>query len=80
MQYTIRGIPSSVDTELRERARRNQQSLNEMVVETLRRGLELEATETTFDDLDDLIGSWQNDDAFDAAIIEQDTVDMTAWR
>lgn len=80
MQYTIRGIPSAVDAELRERARRNRQSLNETVVETLRRGLELEATETTFDDLDDLIGTWQKDGAFDAAIAEQDTVDMTVWQ
>ncbi|MFP4407115.1 MAG: FitA-like ribbon-helix-helix domain-containing protein [Spirochaetaceae bacterium] len=79
MQYTIRGIPSTVDAKLRERARRNRRSLNETVVETLRRGLELEAAEATFDDLDDLIGTWQEDAAFDTAIAEQDTLDMTAW-
>jgi len=79
MQYTIRGIPSTVDAELRERARQTRKSLNETVVETLQRGLELEAAEATFDDMDDLIGTWQNDSAFDAAVAEQDTVDPAAW-
>jgi hypothetical protein len=80
MQYTIRGIPSTVDAELRERARRTRKSLNETVVETLRRGLEMEAAEAIFDDMDDLIGTWQNDSAFDAAVAEQDTVDAAAWQ
>lgn len=39
MQYTIRGIPRSVDRALRERARRENRSLNEVAVEALAEGL-----------------------------------------
>ncbi|MFO7782592.1 MAG: hypothetical protein R6W94_13315 [Spirochaetia bacterium] len=80
MQYTIRNVPSSIDRELRERARRNQQSLNETVVDALRRGLGVGPEEPTYDDLDDLIGTWKPDEEFDRAVAEQDSVDEDAWR
>ena len=65
MQYTIRNIPSSIDRELRERARRNHQSLNETIVAALQRGLGVGPEEPTYDDLDDLIGTWKPDEEFD---------------
>ena len=80
MQYTIRNIPSSIDRELRERARRNHQSLNEAVVDALRLGLGVGPEEPTDDDLDDLIGTWKPDEEFDRAVAEQDSVDEDAWR
>ncbi len=80
MQYTIRNIPSSIDREIRERARRNHQSLNEAVVDALRRGLGVGPEEPTYDDLDDLIGTWKPDEEFDRAVAEQDLVDEDAWR
>ena len=80
MQYTIRNIPVSIDRELRERSRRNDKSLNETVVDTLRRGLGIGPDEPSYDDLDDLIGTWKDDPDFDRAVAEQDTVDETLWR
>ena len=79
MQYTIRNIPSSIDRELRERARRNHQSLNETIVAALQRGLGVGPEEPTYDDLDDLIGTWKPDGEFDRAVAEQDLVDEDAW-
>jgi plasmid stability protein len=35
MQYTLRNIPSTLDEALRERARAEGKSLNEMAIETL---------------------------------------------
>lgn len=80
MQYTIRNIPVSIDRELRERARRRHQSMNETVVETLRRGLEIGTDQTTYDDLDDLIGTWKSDEEFDQAVAEHRRIDEESWR
>lgn len=79
-QYTIRNIPDSVDRELRDRTRRSGMSLNDAVVDAIKRGLGLVDTDQTYDDLDDLVGTWQNDEAFDRAMAAQDTVDEDAWR
>ncbi|MCP4245424.1 MAG: hypothetical protein GY778_00090 [bacterium] len=79
-QYTIRSVPATVDSALREQARREGKSLNQVAVEALRRGVGLSAAEATFDDLDDLVGTWQDDPDFDAALKRQDTVDRKLWR
>jgi len=50
------------------------------VVDTLRRGLGIGPDEPSYDDLDDLIGTWKDDPDFDRAVAEQDTVDETLWR
>lgn len=80
MQYTIRNIPVSIDRELRERARRHHKSLNETVVETLKRGLGISTDEPIYDDLDDLIGTWKRDDEFDTAVAENRRIDEESWR
>ena len=79
-QYTIRNIPDSLDRELRDRAGRNKTSLNDAVIDVIKRGLGVTETVHVYNDLDDLAGSWQDDDAFDRAIADQDTVDADAWR
>ena len=79
-QYTIRNIPDSLDQELRNRAGRSGTSLNDTVIEALKRGLGVTGTGHTFNDLDDLAGSWHEDELFDRAIADQDTVDVDAWR
>lgn len=79
-QYTVRNIPESIDRELRELARRNGRSLNDQVLEAIRRGLGIVNSETIYDDLDDLAGTWEPDGEFDRAIADQDTVDSDAWR
>ena len=79
-QYTIRSVPAAVDRVLREHARRRNKSLNEVALEALRCGAGLEASERAFDDLDECIGTWEQDLAFDAALKRQDVVDRRLWR
>jgi plasmid stability protein len=79
-QYTIRAVPPAIDKALRERARREGKSLNQLVLEALRRGLGVDAPVAQFHDLDRLIGTWVDDPEFDAAIAAQDTVDEDLWR
>ena len=80
MQYTIRSVPEVIDRALRQRAKREAKSLNSVVVETLARGLELGAGPTEHTDLDHLIGTWQEDLAFDLAIADFERVDEDAWK
>lgn len=79
MQYTIRAVPKAIDQALRRRARQEAKSLNAVVVEALARGLELDAKPVEHTDLDTLIGSWQEDPAFDRAIADFERVDKEAW-
>ncbi len=79
-QYTVRSIPSAVDRVLRQRARRQNKSLNEVALEALRLGVGLDAAEHVFDDLDALVGTWEEDPDFEAALERQDVVDRKLWR
>ncbi len=79
-QYTIRSVPSAVDRALRDQARREKRSLNEVALEALRRGVGLDTPDRLFDDLDDVVGTWEEDPDFDAAIRRQDVVDRSLWR
>jgi hypothetical protein len=79
-QYTIRAVPRAVDLALRRRAKEEAKSLNTVVVEALARGLELDARPKMHADLDALIGSWQEDPAFDQAIADFGRVDEEAWK
>ena len=79
-QYSIRNVPEALDRKLRERAKRKGVSLNEAAVEALKRGLGVVDADVTYDDLDDLIGTWKPDDEFSRAIADQDKVDTDAWQ
>jgi plasmid stability protein len=79
-QYTLRNIPPALDRALRERAEHEGKSLNQVAREALKRGVGLPEQEPALHDLDHLIGTWQDDPAFDEAIALQDTVDPEAWR
>lgn len=80
MQYTIRNIPDYLDATLRDAARREGKSLNEVAVAALVRGAGLEARERIKRDLSDIAGTWQEDPAFDSAIAEQQKIDEAIWR
>jgi hypothetical protein len=69
-QYTIRSVPAAID----------RASLNIVLVEALQRGLELAAKPVEHTELDGLIGSWQEDPAFDRAIADFERVDAEAWK
>ena len=79
-QYTIRAVPDAVDRAVRQRARRESKSLNTVVVEAIARGLELDARPAVNTDLDDLIGTWQEDPEFDRAVAAFERIDEEAWK
>ena len=79
-QYTVRTIPAAIDRALRRRAKQDAKSLNTVAVEALARGLELDTKPVEHTDLDALIGSWQEDPAFDRAIVTFERVDEEAWK
>jgi hypothetical protein len=80
MQYTIRGIPPALDDAVRERARAEGKSLNEVAVEALADGLGLGDGDVVRRDLSDVAGTWRKDAAVEAALAAQDRVDEGLWR
>lgn len=80
MQYTIRKIPGALDAALRRRAREQGRSLNEVAIEALARGAGLSEHRVRQRDLEDIVGTWRNDRAFDRALAAQDAVDEELWK
>ena len=80
MQYTIRNIPDYLDATLRDFARREGKSLNQVAVAALVRGAGLAERERVKRDLSDIAGTWQEDPAFDSAIADQQRIDEAIWR
>lgn len=65
---------------LRQRAKREAKSLDTVALEALARGVQLEAQPFEHTDLDALIGSWQEDPAFDHTVADFERVDEEAWK
>ena len=80
MQYTLRGIPRVVDEALRQRAKAEGKSLNEVAVGALADGLGLAEEEVVRRDLADVVGTWRKDPASDAALAAQHRVDADLWK
>lgn len=80
MQYTIRNVPKRLDAALRQVAREQSKSLNEVTIDALARGAGLSEEPTRRRDLSDIAGSWREDPAFDAAVAEQDMIQPDLWR
>lgn len=80
MQYTLRDIPPSLDSELRRRAKDEGKSLNAVAIEALLRGAGLGETALRLRDVSDIAGTWQEDPEFDRVIAEQDQIDEHLWR
>ena len=80
MQYTIRNIPQILDRALRDRARVEGKSLNQVTLQALARGAGFSATGVRFRELDDLAGSWKEDPEFDLALADQDRIDSELWK
>lgn len=79
-QYTIRAVPADVDRELRRLAHARNQSLNDAVLDALRRGVGIENTQTVYNDLDELFGAVEPDPEIDRVLMEQRKVDPDLWR
>ena len=80
MQYTLRNIPDALDEALRERARAENKSLNQVAIDALARALGLGRRAARHRDLSDLAGRWREDPDFDQAIADQDQVDEELWK
>jgi len=80
MQYTIRNVPRALDAMLRERARKDGKSLNEMVIEALARAMGFSKEPVRRRDLSGIAGTWIEDPEFDRAIDDQDRIDEDLWR
>ena len=78
-QVTIRRVPERVKQLLKELAKREEKSLNQIILEVLERGLGLSGEEIVYHDLDDLAGTWVDDPEFDKAIEEQHRIDPELW-
>jgi len=78
-QYIIRAVPAHIDRTLQRRAKDEKKSINTVAMEALARGLELSAKPVE-QNLDDLIGSWQEDKAFDRAAADFRQVDEQIWK
>jgi plasmid stability protein len=80
MQYTIRGVPDTLDAALRERARAAGKSLNEVTIETLAEGVGVTGTLRKRRNASHIAGTWKEDKAFDEAIADQDRIDEDLWK
>jgi plasmid stability protein len=80
MQYTLRNIPFGVDRALRQRAKEQHKSLNQVAIEALQRALGLKNEPIQHRDLSDIAGTWVDDPNFDDALKEQDRIDPELWR
>ena len=80
MQYTLRRISSALDRALRERARREGRSLNEVAIEALERAMGLAEMPIKRRSMRGIRGTWQEDAEFDAAIVDQDRIDEELWK
>jgi len=80
MQYTIRDIPDNLDKALRQAARQQGKSLNEVAIETLARGAGITGKRGRQRDLADITNTWRKDSAFDSALAAQDAIDEEMWR
>lgn len=80
MQYTMRGIPPALDAAIRQRARREGKSLNEVTLAALAQGLGFDRGRVVRRDVSDIVGTWKRDAALEGALRAQDRVDDELWK
>jgi len=80
MQYTLRRIPRDLDKALRQKARKEGRSLNEIAIEALLRGAGINGEAFRNHDLDFAIGTWVEDAEFEKAIGDQRRIDPDMWK
>ena len=77
VQYTIRGIPREVDLVLRERAKTQRISINQLIIDELSRAT---VGRSKVADFSDLVGCWEADEAFDKVLEQQREINPDDWR
>lgn len=80
VQYTIRSVPSEVNEAVREYAARERCSLNQAVLEVLRKGSGKADEKVIHHDLDFMAGTWISDEKCEKALAEFDRIDEDMWK
>ncbi len=80
MQYTLRNVPPDLDKALRERAREERKSLNEVALDALAEAFALRGEPVRRRDLGDIAGTWVEDPATEEALADQRRIDPDLWR
>lgn len=80
MQYTIRDIPVELDQVLRQASKRFHKSLNQVTLEALFKGVNLEKPTQKYHDLDSFFGSWVEDHEFNKSLQAQRQIDESIWK
>jgi hypothetical protein len=80
MQYTLRNIPAAVDARLRQRARQQRKSLNEVAIEALADATGESLEPVVRRDLSDIAGTWVADPAMDEIFEDLRRVDPEEWK
>ncbi|HVA18295.1 MAG TPA: hypothetical protein VMV59_11355 [Candidatus Dormibacteraeota bacterium] len=70
----------TLDATLRRKAREQGKSLNEVTIEALVRGADVNENRCRYRELSDIARTWRSDPAFDSAQAAQDAVDENLWR
>lgn len=78
-QYTIRNLEPKLDETLRAKSKNLGKSLNDVVLEALRKGAGLTDAPSLYHDLDSLSGCWKKDPEFEKSLQEQDQIDPHLW-
>ena len=79
-QYTVRKVPDEVDRVLRETAKAQHKSLNQVAIEALQSAAGVAEDEPVKRrDLTDVVGTWAADPLIDAALEDQRRVDPESW-
>jgi plasmid stability protein len=80
MQYTLRNVPKGLDRALRERAKRLDKSLNDVVIEALQRAVGIAGELPAHRDVSDIVGTWQDDSEMDRILAEHRRIDPEHWQ
>lgn len=80
MQYTLRNVPPYLDEVIRQRAREERKSLNQVALDALLTAFGLQGQPQPRRDLSDIAGTWVEDPAFDEAMDAQRTIEPALWR
>ena len=80
MQYTLRNIPKGLDRLLRQQAKSQHKTLNEVVIEALQRAVGLAGELPVQRDLSDIAGTWHEDPEMDRILAEHRRIDPELWR
>lgn len=79
MQYTLRNVPTELDRALRNRARSEDKSLNQVALDVLMGALGLSAERKPQRDLSFLAGTWVSEPEVEQALEDQRRIDAELW-